>query len=75
MTIDIIIPVFKPGREFHEVLSRLSGQTVLPEHIEVVNTEEEYWNPAWEEEFPLLRVRHIRKEEFDHGGTPTARRH
>ncbi len=69
MKIDVIIPTYRPGREFCEILKRLSAQSVLPEHISVVNTGEEYWNPEWEAQFPLLEVRHIRKEEFDHGGT------
>ena len=69
MTIDVIIPAYRPGEEFHELVRRLSAQTVPPEHIWVINTEEEYWNKEWEDEFPLLSVRHIRRREFDHGGT------
>ncbi len=69
MKTDVIIPTYRPGRELCEVLRRLSAQTVLPEHISIVNTGEEYWNPEWEKQFPLLDVRHIRKEDFDHGGT------
>ena len=69
MTIDVIIPTYRPGEEFHELVRRLSAQNIQPEHIWVVNTEEEFWNKEWENEFPLLSVRHIRRSEFDHGGT------
>ena len=69
MTIDVIIPTFKPGEEFHELLHRLSEQSIRPEHIRVVNTVEQFWNEEWENEFPLLSVRHILQSEFDHGGT------
>ena len=69
MTIDVIIPTYKPGDEFHELVKRLTKQSLKPEHIRVVNTEEEFWHQEWEEEFPLLSVRHIRRREFDHGMT------
>ena len=35
----------------------------------IVNTEERYWDIAYEREYPGCEVTHIRKEEFDHGGT------
>ncbi|MBQ9064643.1 MAG: glycosyltransferase [Blautia sp.] len=69
MTIDVIIPAWRPGDEFVEVLTRLSAQTIRPSSIMVINTEEKYWNREWEKRFPLLTVQHINKEEFDHGGT------
>ncbi len=66
---DVIIPTYRPGKEFETLLERLGAQTLLPEKIVIMNTEEEYWNPAWEEKFPSLEVHHIRKSDFDHGGT------
>lgn len=69
MTVEVIIPTYRPGKEFGEVLFRLSRQSVTPRRIHVINTEEKYWNSSWEKEFPLVEVTHITKGEFDHGGT------
>ncbi len=68
-TLDVIIPTYKPGAEFGVVLKRLHSQTVQPGKIIIINTEEEFWNPEWEEEYPDISVTHIAKQEFDHGGT------
>ena len=46
-TLDVIIPVYKPGKEWEQLLLGLSGQTRKPERILVMNTGEEYWNPKW----------------------------
>ncbi|MCD7868746.1 MAG: glycosyltransferase family 2 protein [Clostridiales bacterium] len=67
--IDVIIPVYRPGKEFGILLRRLARQRNFSGRIIVMNTEEKFWNRQWEEEFPLLQVHHLRKEEFDHGGT------
>ena len=69
MKIDVVIPVYKPGPEFEKLLSGLSGQKLAPERILVINTEKQYWNPAWEKQFKNLEVKHSKKQEFDHGGT------
>ncbi len=34
-----------------------------------MNTEKKFWKETWEQEYPLVEVRHLTKEEFDHGGT------
>ncbi len=69
MKIDVIIPAYRPDPEFGELLRRLEAQTVRPDRILVINTEKQYWDPSWEELASNLEVRHIQKEEFDHGGT------
>lgn len=69
LTIDVIIPTFKPGKKFSQLLAMLRKQTYPIEQIIVINTEEKYWNKVWEEETPNLVLRHIKKAEFDHGGT------
>ncbi len=66
---DVIIPAYRPGPEFRCLLRRLHEQTRLPHRILVINTEEQYWDASFEKEAPLLSVMHIRKEDFDHGGT------
>ena len=68
-TVDIIIPTYKPGKVFEELLNRLERQTYPICGILVMNTQEEFWNKDWEKRYPKLRVCHIEKKEFDHGGT------
>ena len=67
--VDIIIPAYHPGNEFEKLLESLSGQSYPVEKILVMNTEAEFWNPEWESKFPKVKVTHLKKSEFDHGGT------
>ena len=69
MTVDVLIPVYKPDRVFARLLQMLQQQTRKPDRIIVVNTEKEYWNPEGYQGIPGLKVYHVKKEEFDHGGT------
>lgn len=69
LTIDVIIPTYKPGKKFSRLLAMLRKQTFPIGQIIVINTEEKYWNRLWEKETPNLVLRHIKKEEFDHGET------
>ena len=71
-TVDIIIPAYHPGKEFEKLLKSLSHQSYPVEKILVMNTEEKFWNPAWERNFPKVKVTHLKKSEFDHGGTRRA---
>ncbi|MBR2188447.1 MAG: glycosyltransferase [Eubacterium sp.] len=68
-TVDVLIPTHQPGQIFSELLKRLSAQSLRPSHVRVINTDEQYWDPQFEQDYPGLIVRHIKKEEFDHGGT------
>ena len=74
MTVDVMIPVYKPGLKFFELMRRLTEQTVLPGKIIVINTEERYWSDQviekmGEKAAALLEVHHIAKADFDHGHT------
>lgn len=69
LTIDIIIPSYKPDEKFDHLLKRLHKQTRKPNRIYVINTEEKYLDPNRYEGLDLVEVMHITKEEFDHGGT------
>ena len=69
MTIDVIIPSYKPGPKFRELLKRLEKQELPVRKIIVINTEKKYWNMDWEFVNPNLKVYHIKKSEFDHGKT------
>ena len=68
-TIDVIIPTYHPGKEFAGLLDRLKKQSRPVRKILVMNTEEKFWNTGWEKKYPDLEVHHLKKEEFDHGGT------
>ena len=67
--VDVIIPVYHPGKEFSVLLERLTEQTAAIHRIIAMNTEETYWNKELEQKYPLLEVHHLKKSEFDHGGT------
>lgn len=72
--IDVIIPVYKPGKEFIELIEKLEGQTVPIRQIILFNTEQKYWE-AFQYDYPRrkryenIKVWHISKREFDHGKT------
>ena len=74
MRVDVIIPVYRPGARFLELLRRLTKQTQPVNRFIIMNTEKELWE-NWEEELPEgslpenLSVFHVTKEEFDHGAT------
>lgn len=40
--VDVIIPVYRPGEEFEELIERLEEQSVPPHRILLFNTEEKY---------------------------------
>lgn len=67
--IDAIIPVYHPGKEFRELIEKLSSQSYPLRKIILMNTGEAPWRSEIEREFPLCEVHLLRKEEFDHGGT------
>ncbi|MBR1862389.1 MAG: glycosyltransferase [Lachnospiraceae bacterium] len=74
MDIDVIIPVYKPKKQFLRLLDRLNAQTLVPARIILINTGEEHFDALvagtdFYEKYPNAEVHHIRKEEFDHGGT------
>lgn len=69
MKVDVIIPTYRPGKEFRSLLLRLEKQSFPVSRILVMNTEERFWDKSWEKEFPALEVHHLKKEDFNHGGT------
>lgn len=73
MTVDVIIPTYKPDQEFFTLLDKLESQSVSIGHIFVINTEEKYFNQLifgkkYKEDYKNLRIKHISAQEFDHGG-------
>lgn len=74
MTIDAIIPIYKPGRELFRLVERLEDQTVPIRKIILMNTERAYFEALvrgtdFPERHPRVEVHHLEKREFDHGGT------
>lgn len=67
--VDVIIPVYKPGRKFSGLLEMLKRQTYPVEKIIIMNTDQSCWNDRGYEGIPGLEVHHVTKAEFDHGGT------
>ncbi len=73
-SVDVVIPVYRPDEKFFELMRRLLLQKRLPRKVYIMNTCEEYWDEArfaacFEKSPVEWEVEHIRKEEFDHGGT------
>ena len=68
MTFDVIIPTYKPGAELETLLRGLLIQTVKPDNIFIINTEEKFWKKEFEDILPV-NITHIRKADFDHGAT------
>ena len=77
MKVDVIIPVYRPGTRFLDLLTRLKLQTVPVNRFIIMNTERELWED-WVKTLPEgslpenLSVFHVSKEDFDHGATRDA---
>lgn len=74
MKIDVIIPTYRPGDKLEKLLSRLLRQSLLPDRVIIMNTEEKYWDGGRFESLfdgsPVgLTVCHLPQTAFDHGGT------
>ena len=72
--IDVIIPTFKPDEQFEYLIEKLQMQTILPNKIILMNTEEKYMEPFLEktgllEKYDNLEIYHVSETEFDHGKT------
>lgn len=71
---DIIIPVYKPSERFLTLLDMLEKQSEVIGRIIIINTERRYLDQLISEQMLLdkhkkLTIKHITKEEFDHGET------
>lgn len=67
--VDAIIPVYHPGKEFFELLERLSSQSYPLNKIILMNTGEAPWREEVEKKYPSCEIHLLKKEDFDHGGT------
>ena len=69
MKIDVIIPAYRPGAEFLELIDRLERQTLPVSKILVMNTRSQVNVEKLLADRPEIHVVSLEKNEFDHGGT------
>ena len=69
MRVDCVIPTYRPDEKFVASLNQLKKQTIQPEKIIIMNTEESLFDITIPEDMEQVEIHHILKEEFDHGGT------
>lgn len=72
--VDVIIPVYKPTERFITLLELLLDQSCPIHRIILINTEKKYFDQFFAgkdffEKHKKVLIKHITKEEFDHGGT------
>ena len=72
--IDVIIPTYKPEKGFMELIEKLQGQTIKPNKIILMNTEEKYIEKFLKEtdilkKYDNIEIHHVSETEFDHGKT------
>ena len=68
-TVDVVIPVYKPGEEFLKLIWMLEKQTVVPEKIILMITESESAVYPDLSGFDNIEMHFVSENEFDHGKT------
>lgn len=74
MTIDLIIPTYKPDQNFLDLVEKMLTQTVKINRLIITNTEQKYFDrlifdSKFKTQYKDADLRHISKKEFDHGRT------
>lgn len=72
--IDVIIPTYKPDKSFGNLIEKLEIQTVKPNKIILMNTEEKYIKDFLKEskileKYDNIEIYHVSEMEYDHGKT------
>ena len=72
--VDVAILTYKPEKSIFDILEKLEKQTVKPNKIILMNTEQRYlekliYGSRFVNRFPNVEIRHISKLEFNHGRT------
>ena len=72
--IDVIIPTYKPDKSFGNLIEKLEIQTVKPNKIILMNTEEKYIKDFLREskileKYDNIEIYHVSEMEYDHGKT------
>lgn len=62
MTVDVLIPVYKPGKKFSMLISMLNKQSYPINRILIINTEEQYWKKGKIQESKQMEVCHIKRK-------------
>lgn len=70
-TIDVVIPVYKPGKEFGELICRLELQSLKVGKIYLMHTKDgnDLMHSEFLKGYDNIIIEEIEPEEFDHGGT------
>lgn len=73
MNINVCIPAFYPDKKLTDIIEKLNKQTVKVQKICIVNTDESGFKldhkKACDDSIIPVSLKHIGKEEFDHGKT------
>lgn len=74
MKVDVIIPVYKPGKELFSLIEKLQQQSMGINQIILMNTERQFFDEkSFQnrilEKYHNVSVYHLSKKEFDHGKT------
>lgn len=69
VSVDVVIPTYRPDGRLDRLLTRLSKQSVTPGRIIIMNTEKDLFRCQCARDIPNLEIHHISKASFDHGGT------
>lgn len=74
MTVDVIIPVYKPDAKLIKIIERLHRQTVKINKLILINTEKRYFDAFFEgksilDNYDDILVKHISSMDFNHGAT------
>ncbi len=69
MTVDVIIPVYRPNKKFDQLLRMLDRQTYPINKLIVIKTGREHWGGIRYWQHHRSELHYISKAEFDHGGT------
>lgn len=67
--IDVIIPVYKPGKDFYKLVERVEKQTVPIRKIYIMHTVDGVDLEDLSRRYDNLLITEIQQDEFDHGGT------
>ncbi len=69
MTVDVIIPVCAPGREFYKLIEMLSDQTVKPERVIITETLEAGEKSGLNDLPGAFDIIPVKRSDYDHAGT------
>lgn len=77
MTIDLILPIYKPEKKFLDLVDEMASQSLPINKIIIMNTEQKFFDrliyaSKFLDKHKNVEVRHLSKREFDNGKTRNA---